>query len=291
METKAHKGKIILLMILAVIVFSLFLKLDSLFSVANTLASRGWALLPILCVILLIRMIFAGLVVLIILPLILRSGSWRGWLPDYLRIDMKIVLLGFLSFVVFGTLATVISLSMGIFQGDLSAVFAFPDIRPDPDVIGWGFFLLALVPGIWEELAFRGLIQSKLRTTFSILVSILLSSLFFSLYHLSNLVTQSPAQALPGVIMAFFFGIGWGYMTIKTRSVIPAMISHYLVDSMGQIFLVVDNTDPALATGFFLLLTLLFPIFNVILTKITYRQRHLTSTTIPSYELFQKERS
>ena len=291
METKAHKGKIILLMILAVIVFSLFLKLDSLFSVANTLASRGWALLPILCVILLIRMIFAGLVVLIILPLILRSGSWRGWLPDYLRIDMKIVLLGFLSFVVFGTLATVISLSMGIFQGDLSAVFAFPDIRPDPDVIGWGFFLLALVPGIWEELAFRGLIQSKLRTTFSILVSILLSSLFFSLYHLSNLVTQSPAQALPGVIMAFFFGIGWGYMTIKTRSVIPAMISHYLVDSMGQIFLVVDNTDPALATGFFLLLTLLFPIFNVILTKITYRQRHLTSTTIPSYELFQKERT
>ena len=290
MKTKAPKGKLIILVILATIVFSIFIKLDSLFSVANTLASRGWSLLPILFVIVLIRMIFAGLVVLIILPLIIRSGSWRDWLPGYLRIDRKIVLLGLLSFAVFATLATVISLSMGIFKGDLSAVFAYPDIRLDPDVIGWGYFLLALVPGIWEELAFRGLIQSKLRTAFSIPASILLSSLFFGLYHLSNMLTQSPSQALPGVIMAFFFGIGWGYMTVKARSVIPAMISHYLVDSMGQIFLGVNNTDPALATGFFLLLTLLFPIFNMILTKVTYKQRHLT-TTILSYELFQKERT
>ena len=290
MKTKAPKGKLIILVILATIVFSIFIKLDSLFSVANTLASRGWSLLPILFVIVLIRMIFAGLVVLIILPLIIRSGSWRDWLPGYLRIDRKIVLLGLLSFAVFATLATVISLSMGIFKGDLSAVFAYPDIRLDPDVIGWGYFLLALVPGIWEELAFRGLIQSKLRTAFSIPASILLSSLFFGLYHLSNMLTQSPSQALPGVIMAFFFGIGWGYMTVKARSVIPAMISHYLVDSMGQIFLGVNNTDPALATGFFLLLTLLFPIFNMILTKVTYKQRHLT-TNILSYELFQKERT
>jgi membrane protease YdiL (CAAX protease family) len=290
MKTKAPKGKLIFLVILATIVFSIFIILDSLFSVANTLASRGWSLLPILFVIVLIRMIFAGLVVLIILPLIIRSGSWRDWLPGYLRIDRKIVLLGLLSFAVFATLATVISLSMGIFKGDLSAVFAYPDIRLDPDVIGWGYFLLALVPGIWEELAFRGLIQSKLRTAFSIPASILLSSLFFGLYHLSNMLTQSPSQALPGVIMAFFFGIGWGYMTVKARSVIPAMISHYLVDSMGQIFLGVNNTDPALATGFFLLLTLLFPIFNMILTKVTYKQRHLT-TTILSYELFQKERT
>jgi membrane protease YdiL (CAAX protease family) len=237
-------------------------------------------------------MICASLVVLIILPFILRSGSWRNWLPEYLRIDRKIVLLGLFSFVVFGTLATVISLGMGIFKGNLSAMFAFPDIRPDPDVIGWGYFLLALVPGIWEELAFRGLIQSKLRTVFSNPASILLSSLFFGLYHLSNLVTQSPAQALPGVIMAFFFGIGWGTMTVKARSVIPAMISHYLVDSMGLIFLDVDGTDPVLATGFFLVLTLLFPVFNIVLTKLLFRKRQVfTTASVPSYENFQEERT
>lgn len=283
MENKIGKGKIIFKVLLSTILFSLFLKLDSIFQVMNFLAEKGWSLLSILLVSVLIRMVFAGFVVLIILPLILRSGKWRDWLPGYLRIDLKIVLLGILSFVVFGTLAAVISLGMGIFKGDLSAVIAFPDIRPDPDVVGWGYFLLALVPGIWEELAFRGLIQSKFRTVFSTTASVFLSSLFFGLYHLSNMVTQAPMQALPGVIMAFFFGIGWGYMTVRTQSVVPAMISHYLVDSLGQIFLGVNSTDPALTTGFFLSLTLLFPIFNMILTKITYKQFHQTSTTVPSY--------
>jgi len=273
MENKTGKGKIILGVLLSTILFSAFLKFDSIFQVVNFLVEKGWSLLSILLVSVLIRMIFAGLVVLIVIPLILRSGYWRGWLSEYLRIDLKIVLLGILSFVVFGVFATFVSLGMGIFKGDLSAVFAFPDIRPDPDVIGWGYFLLALVPGIWEELAFRGLIQSKFRTVFSPTVSILLSSLFFGLYHLSNMVTQSPSQAIPGVIMAFFFGIGWGYMTFRSRSVVPAMISHYLVDSMGQIFLGIDSMDPALTTGFFLLLTLLFPIFNIVLVKIIYKKR------------------
>jgi membrane protease YdiL (CAAX protease family) len=85
------------------------------------------------------------------------------------------------------------------------------------------------------------------------------------------MLTQSASQVIPGVIMAFFFGIGWGYLTVRTNSIFPAMISHYLVDSMGQIFLHVDSTDPALTTGFFLLLTILFPVFNMLLAKILYR--------------------
>jgi len=292
METKAEKGMIIFKVTLATIIFSIFIKIDSVFAIANVLANKDWSLLPIFSVIVLLRMIFAGLAVMIILPLTLRSGSWRDWLPRYLSTDRKIVLLGILSFVVFGTLATVISLGMGIFKGDLSAVFAFPDIRPDPDVIGWGYFLLALVPGIWEELAFRGLIQSKLRTAFSVPVSIFLSALCFGLYHLSNMVTQSPEQALSGVIMAFFFGVGWGYMTIMSRSIVPAMISHYLVDSMGQIFLSVDSTDLALITGFFLILTLLFPIGNIILTRLVFRQsQDQMNTANLSYKNFQEERT
>jgi membrane protease YdiL (CAAX protease family) len=165
-------------------------------------------------------------------------------------------------------------------------VFALPDIRPDPDVVGWGYFLLALIPAIWEELAFRGLIQSKLRKVFSVKLSILLSAASFGLFHFSNLLTQPPSQAIPGVILAFFFGIGWGYLTIRTNSVIPAMISHYLVDSMGQIFLSVDNSDPALTTSFFLLLTLLFPVFNILLARIAYKDMDLSlSSPIQSQDL------
>ena len=268
MDNNSERGSVILRVLLSTILFSVFLKIDSVFQVVNFLVDKGWSLLPILSLSVLIRMIFAGMVVLIILPPILGLEGWRAWLPGTLRVNSKIVLLGMLSFVVFCILAAGISLGMGIFRGELSAVFAYPDIRPDPDVIGWGYFLLALVPAIWEELAFRGLILSKLRKTFSTTAAILLSAAFFGFYHVSNMVTQPPSQAIPGVIMAFFFGIGWGYMTVRARSVVPAMLSHYLVDSMGQIFLSVDSTDPALTTGFFLLLTLLFPVFTLILTKL-----------------------
>ncbi|MFN2235823.1 MAG: CPBP family intramembrane glutamic endopeptidase [Anaerolineales bacterium] len=286
MKNKTGKRNVILRVILSVVVFSFFIKIDTLFSMMNTLAEKGWPLLVIILTAVVIRMFFAGLVVLIVLPLILGFKNWRSWLPEYLRVDSKIVLTGFISFGVFCTLAAIISVGMGIFKADLSTVFSFPDIRPDPDVIGWGYFLLALVPAIWEELAFRGLIQSKLRKVFSIKLSILLSAASFGIFHFSNLLTQSPAQALPGVILALFFGIGWGYLTVRTRSVVPAMISHYLVDSMGQIFLNVDNSDPALTTGFFLLLTLLFPVFNILLARIVYKEMDMNlSAPIQSGDL------
>ena len=79
--------------------------------------------------------------------------------------------------------------------------------------------------------------QSKAREAFSIKISILLSALFFALFHFSNLVDQGPEQVIISAIMAFFFGLGWGVMTVWARSVVPAMIVHYLVNSVGRLFL------------------------------------------------------
>ena len=268
----AREGKwiTILRVVLAVVLFSVFLRLDEVLGIADLFIAWGWPLTLILSAIVLIRMILAGLVVLAALPLMLRMELGH-WLPGYLRIDLKGVLLGLLSFIVFCVLAAAIALGMGIFKGDVAAVFACPNIRPDPDVIGWGFFLLALVPGIWEELAFRGLIQSKLQGTFPTRTSILLSATFFGLYHLSSLLTQAPSQVVGSVVMAFAFGIAWGVMAVRSGSVIPVMLSHYLVDSMGQVFLGVDGSNPALVTGFFLLQTLAFPIINIVLARAMYR--------------------
>lgn len=266
------KAAIILRAALATVLFSVFLKIDALVQVGNILVGWAWPAVPVLLGITLVRMLLAGTVVLVVLPLILGFNRVRDWLPGYLRVDPKAVFLGLLSFAVFCVLAAAISLSMGIFRGDLSAAFARPDLRPDPDVIGWGYFLLALVPGIWEELAFRGLIQHKLRARFSTTLSILLGAIFFGLYHFSNLLTQAPSQVIGGVIMAFAFGLAWGVMTVRSRSVVPAMLSHYLVDAAGQVFLGVDGSNPALATGFFLLLTLTFAVCNILLAKVLYKE-------------------
>jgi membrane protease YdiL (CAAX protease family) len=266
-------GKFIMIAraVLAVLVFSVFIKLDSIFQVMNSLAERGWSLTAILVAALGVRMLLAGFAVLFVLPPIFQMAGWRTWLPGYLQGDWKTMLLGVLSFGMFAALAVAISLPMGIFLGDTSIVFSSPDIRPDPDIIGWGYFLLALVPGLWEELAYRGLFLSKFRQAFSKNLSIFLSALFFGLFHLSNLVNQAPDQALSGVVMAFFFGIGWGTLTTRSGSVLPAVISHYLVDSLGWIFFGVDSADPALVTGFYLLLTLLFPVGNIMLARWFYK--------------------
>jgi membrane protease YdiL (CAAX protease family) len=266
------KGAVILRVALATVLFSVFLKIDALVQVGNMLVGWAWPAVPVLLGITLVRMLLAGTVVLVVLPAILDLKKVRDGLPRYLRADPKAVSLGLLSFVVFCVLAAAISLSMGIFRGDLSAAFVHPDLRPDPDVIGWGYFLLALVPGIWEELAFRGLIQHKLRARFSIPLSILLSATFFGLYHFSNLLTQAPSQVIGGVIMAFAFGLAWGVMAVRSRSVVPAMLSHYLVDATGSFFLGVDGSNPALATGFFLLLTLTFAVCGILLAKVMYRE-------------------
>lgn len=268
---RTGKGLVLLKALLCVLLFSALLKFDSFLRLGNTLYEWGWPMPEILLAFVVVRMILAGTATLAVLPWVLGGKRLRDGLPAMLRVDLKGALLGALSFLVFCALAAAISLAMGIWQGDLSAVLARPDHRPDPDVIGWGYFLLALIPGIWEELAFRGLIQSKLREHFSTTAAILLGAAFFALYHFSNLVTQAPGQVIGGVIMAFFFGIAWGVMTARSGSVVPAMLSHYLVDSMGQIFFGVDASNPALATGFFLLLTLAFPVVNVLLTRIAYR--------------------
>ena len=270
MDKTISKTGIILRITLAVILFSLFIKFDSLMQFADLLVDRGWSLLQILVVITGIRLILAGLAVVFVMPLILGEKNIKESLARYLLTDSKVLLSGMLAFVLFCALAAVLSLAFGMFKGDLAAAFAFPDLKSDPDVIGWGYFLLALVPGIWEELAFRGWIQSSLLKIFSPWISVLLSALFFSLFHFSNLIHQDLTQVIFGVIMAFFFGIGWGWLVYKSGSVVPAIISHYLVDSMGQIFLNVNDTNPILTSQFFLSLTLLYPVLTILLANFMY---------------------
>ena len=279
METRSGKGMILLRAALASLAFSALLFIDKLLAIGNILFDLGWPTPLILLGVTLVRMALAGIAVLAVLPPILGFKGPRDWLPGYLRIDLKVRTLGHSLLRLFALLAALISLTMGIFQGDLSIVFARPDTRPDPDVVGWRASSGA-GSGHLGKIAFRGLILSKLRIGFRAATAILISAALFGLFHLTNLVTQPPALALSGVIMAFFFGIGWGVMTVRARSVIPAMIAHYLVDTVGQVFLGVDAANPAMLTGFFLLLTLTYPLFSIISAKLMYRDTPSTALAV-----------
>lgn len=152
----------------------------------------------------------------------------------------------------------------------MDILIASPDV--DTDNPGWTLFLLALVPGIWEELAFRGYILQSIKKKYSINIGIILSSVLFGLYHFFNVISQDIISAFFGVIMATSFGLIWGYMTIKSGSVLPAMITHYLVDASNFFFVKVTTSDEIVVTQFFILLVIFYPLINYTIAKIIFKR-------------------
>ena len=77
--------------------------------------------------------------------------------------------------------------------------------------------LMAVLPGIIEELAFRGLILSGFRKRLPAGWSVLLTAFFFGLAHPS---------ALQQTIFAGFLGLVLGYIAIKTNQITPCIVFH-----------------------------------------------------------------
>ncbi len=83
--------------------------------------------------------------------------------------------------------------------------------------------LLAIVPAICEELAFRGFILSGLRHIGNRWRAIFITSMLFGLAH--GVVQQS--------ITAIVFGMVLGYLAVKTRSLIPCIVFHAVHNALG----------------------------------------------------------
>jgi membrane protease YdiL (CAAX protease family) len=75
---------------------------------------------------------------------------------------------------------------------------------------------IALLPALAEEVVFRGVFTRALATRFVPWVAIALSALAFAAFHLL------PAQ----MISTFLFGLALGYITLRSRSCVPAMLAH-----------------------------------------------------------------
>jgi len=88
--------------------------------------------------------------------------------------------------------------------------------------LGAVLLVIAVVPAVCEEIAFRGFILSGLRHLGHRWVAILASSVFFGATH--GILQQSlPACAI---------GIVIGYVAVQTRSVLPCMILHGVYNSL-----------------------------------------------------------
>jgi sodium transport system permease protein len=85
--------------------------------------------------------------------------------------------------------------------------------------------LLALLPAVCEELAFRGFVLNGLRRSGHKWGAILVTSALFGVVHM--LLQQS--------LSAFLIGIVIGYVAVKTNSIWPAILFHFTHNSLAVV--------------------------------------------------------
>ena len=93
--------------------------------------------------------------------------------------------------------------------------------------------ILTSLPSMFEEVAFRGVLLTFFLVKYSKSKSIVFSSLAFGIIHIFNIFSgRDPVWVSGQVIWAFILGVFYGYLFIKTGSLLPVMFFHYL----GNVF-------------------------------------------------------
>jgi membrane protease YdiL (CAAX protease family) len=140
------------------------------------------------------------------------------------------LLVGIGSFAIFGISALVIGY---LLLGDYNFY---------PQIIFSGyswfvFFIMMLIPGIWEEISFRGVILNLQLRKYSKTTVVFLNGLLFGLYHFVNMLLGQPFfPTLIQVIFASCIGIAFAYIYLRTNSLLPSIILHYLINAIGSLF-------------------------------------------------------
>ncbi|MBW1710411.1 MAG: CPBP family intramembrane metalloprotease [Deltaproteobacteria bacterium] len=83
--------------------------------------------------------------------------------------------------------------------------------------------LVAFLPGICEEVMFRGVVLSGIRQKLPAAWSVVAVAIVFGIFHLS------PYRFIPTSLI----GLVLGYMTVRTGSIFPAMFAHFLNNGLA----------------------------------------------------------
>jgi len=219
------------------------------------------------------RMTMGALLVFVAIPFLLgypRRDGWQGGYRDLMRIGMgpsphKTAWATILSLLAFVAVLVIFANAAGVASNDMSVLVADNN---------WLILLAALVPGIWEELAFRGVVLSRLLKRFSPMAAVAVSSIAFGLFHLSNYVNWDDSESVvAGVVAATTLGFGWGYVVIKTESIVPAIVLHYFVDVILYDELFVDPLAGDDSTSIvYLAIIFLYPLLTVLGTKLLFQR-------------------
>ena len=193
----------------------------------------------------------------IIVPLVLGLPNRRefiGYAKSIGLAKLKPILrsigLGIITAVITLTFMLLANFMASLFNGQVAFIPAF---LVDPFTIN---IYTSLMPGIWEEVAFRGVMLVLILKIQKKHLSIIGNGLLFGAFHSVNI--------LAGFLNAIFFGVEYNrenfiptlfqivyttmlgiflaYMFVKTKMLLPCIIMHYLIDALST--LVTLNTEP-----------------------------------------------
>lgn len=99
-------------------------------------------------------------------------------------------------------------------------------------------FMIGILSSIPEEYLFRGVILGgllelvKSKKIKNIYIPILISSLIFSMFHLSNLTFQNFSYTIAQMIQVFGLGIFLSALYIRTHNLLVPIIAHFTLNSI-----------------------------------------------------------
>lgn len=192
--------------------------------------------------------VFGSLIWFVIVPRLLGFPFGRQPLKDYLEKIRLIkvqpirrnIVLGTAFAALFAITAQIFMLLSGSFVFDLAQV-----LPPNT----WILFT-ALVPGFWEEVAFRGIIFSLLLKKQDKTKAIILSAVLFAAPHSINLLTVGSNLyevyfVLAQVGFAFFIGLFLAELVTLTDSLLPSIVFHYIVAAFSPLVINTPGANPA----------------------------------------------
>ena len=183
------------------------------------------------------------LTIFILVPFVLRlpkgKRTYRQYLDDIgltrMQPFIKLMLLAVSCYVILALSQIAASLVYRFFEGlPITLDFIRRVINFSGDLPPGSSSLLISIPSAFEEAAFRGIVLTVFLNKYSEQKSIVFSSLGFGLMHVLNLANGADFIWVMGqIVWAFIIGLFYGYAFVKTRSLLPPMIVHYL----GNVFI------------------------------------------------------
>jgi len=201
-----------------------------------------------------------GVVALYLMPYVIGLPHGRKSLQAYCR-DIRLLPVTPLGRnILLGLLMATLTLS-GIFLASLLTGHFVFDWSTVP-ALRW---VKGLTRGIWEEVFFRGIILALFMRQYPQRKAGFLATFLFAVVHLDPMALD--LEMIVDVVSIFFVGLLLTYLVLKTGSLLPAIVFHYVHDIFLPLVQNTPGADETLASALLYALLWIALAIGAVLTK------------------------